>query len=192
MIAKKFVEAVVAPEFEESALERLVKKKRTRLIEIDPGSICTHTLRSAAGGLLFQTCDDRLMTESLEFVSGEPDEELIRDLMFAWKAVKHVKSNAIVFAKSGATLGIGGGQPSRVDSTKIAVRKASEGGHDLKGSVMASDGFFPFPDSIEIAAEAGARGLIQPGGSIRDREVGERARELGIVMALTHTRHFRH
>jgi phosphoribosylaminoimidazolecarboxamide formyltransferase/IMP cyclohydrolase len=192
VIAKKFVEVIAAPGFDEDALERLSKKRRTRLVEIGPGSPCPGTVRSAAGGLLLQTGDDRLGTENLEFVGGEPDGEFTRDLLFAWKAVKHVKSNAVVFAKSGATLGIGGGQPSRVDSTKIAVRKAAEGGHNLKGSVMASDGFFPFPDSIEIAAEAGARGVIQPGGSIRDQEVCDRARELGIVMALTHTRHFRH
>jgi phosphoribosylaminoimidazolecarboxamide formyltransferase/IMP cyclohydrolase len=192
VIAKQFVEVIVAPEFEASGLEKLRKKKKTRLVEIRPGSGSSYALRTAAGGVLLQTYDDSLMTHELEFASGAPDDRLIKDFVFAWKAVKHVKSNAVVFAKSGATVGIGGGQPSRVDSTKIAIRKAAEGGHDLKGSVMASDGFFPFADSIELAAEAGARGVIQPGGSIRDREVIERAKELGIVMALTHTRHFRH
>jgi phosphoribosylaminoimidazolecarboxamide formyltransferase/IMP cyclohydrolase len=192
-VAKKFVECIVAPGFEEAALERLKKKKRTRVVEARPGRGFREVARTAAGGVLFQTCDDKLLTRNLEFVTGEePEKALIDDLIFAWKAVKHVRSNAIVFASSGATIGIGAGQPSRVDSTRIAIRKAREGEHDLTGSVMASDGFFPFPDSIELAAEAGARAVIQPGGSIRDREVIDRAKELGIVMALTRTRHFRH
>jgi phosphoribosylaminoimidazolecarboxamide formyltransferase/IMP cyclohydrolase len=192
-LAKKFVECIVAPGFEEGALERLKKKKRTRLVEARLGYATPGIIRTALGGLLMQANDDRLLVGDLEFVSGDrPDQSLMDDLLLAWKAVKHVKSNAIVFARAGATIGIGAGQPSRVDSTKIAVRKAREGGHDLKGSAMASDGFFPFADSIEIAAEAGAKAVIQPGGSIRDEEVIARAKELGIVMALTRTRHFRH
>jgi phosphoribosylaminoimidazolecarboxamide formyltransferase/IMP cyclohydrolase len=192
LLAKKFVECIVAPSFEDAALERLKKKKRTRLVEVRPGRRPPETVRTAAGGYLFQSSDNQLLTQELEFVSGTPDDNLIGDLLFAWKAVKHVKSNAIVLAKAGATIGIGAGQPSRVDSAKIAIRKAGEEGHDIKGSVLASDGFFPFPDSIELAAGVGVRGVIQPGGSIRDTEVIEKAKELGIVMALTRTRHFRH
>jgi phosphoribosylaminoimidazolecarboxamide formyltransferase/IMP cyclohydrolase len=192
-VAKKFVECIVAPGYEAAALERLKRKKRTRVVEIRAGCETPQELRAAAGGLLVQTHDDTLFTQDLEFVAGDrPDQALVDDLVFAWKAVKHVKSNAVLFAASGATIGIGSGQPSRVDSTKIAIRKAREGQHDLKGSVMASDGFFPFPDSIELAAEVGARAVIQPGGSIRDQEVIDKANKLGIVMALTRTRHFRH
>ncbi len=192
-VAKKFVECIVAPGYETAALERLRKKKRTRVVEARLGCGLSEVVRTAAGGTLVQTHDDRLLAQDLEFVTGEdPEKALIDDLIFAWKAVKHVRSNAIVFAASGATIGIGAGQPSRVDSTKIAIRKAREGEHDLAGSVMASDGFFPFPDSIDLAAEVGACAVIQPGGSIRDQAVIDRARELGIVMALTRTRHFKH
>jgi phosphoribosylaminoimidazolecarboxamide formyltransferase/IMP cyclohydrolase len=192
IIAKKFVECIVAPQFEQAALERLKRKKRTRLVEMQMNSTPSLTMRAAAGGVLLQTYDNQLLTRELDFPTGEPDDDLVKDLLFAWKAVKHVRSNAVVFARSGATLGIGGGQPSRVDSTKIAIRKAQEGGHDLKGSVMASDGFFPFADSIDLAGQAGVRAVIQPGGSIRDSEVIQKAKDLGIVMALTYTRHFRH
>jgi phosphoribosylaminoimidazolecarboxamide formyltransferase/IMP cyclohydrolase len=206
-LAKRFVECIVAPAFEEDALARLRKKKRTRVVALPGlksgrvqssekgaragrGGLC---LRTAFGGMLIQSPDTALLTGDLDFVAGgPPGEEVVRDLLFAWKSVKHVKSNAIVFARSGRTLGIGAGQPSRVDSTKIAIRKAGEGGHDLKGSVMASDGFFPFADSIDLAHAAGARAIVQPGGSIRDGEVIKRAEELGVAMALTHTRHFRH
>lgn len=204
-LAKRFVECVIAPAFDRAALARLRKKKRTRLVAL-PGMRGSPDarggrsaaggglkLRTAFGGLLIQSPDSRLLIEDLKFVAGEPPgEEVVHDLIFAWKAVKHVKSNAIVFARSGRTLGIGAGQPSRVDSARIAIRKAKEGEHDLEGSVMASDGFFPFPDCIELAHQAGARAVIQPGGSIRDKEVTERALNLGIVMALTSTRHFRH
>jgi phosphoribosylaminoimidazolecarboxamide formyltransferase/IMP cyclohydrolase len=192
-LAKRFVECIVAPEFTEGALERLRKKKRTRLVVVEKRLEDALVFRTAMGGALVQSRDDELLTGELKFVTGgEPAGDVVEDLLFAWKAVKHVKSNAIVFAKAKRTLGIGAGQPSRVDSTKIAIRKAGEEGHDLEGSVMASDGFFPFPDSLELAARAGARAVIQPGGSIRDQEVIESAKSLGIAMALTFTRHFRH
>jgi phosphoribosylaminoimidazolecarboxamide formyltransferase/IMP cyclohydrolase len=192
ILAKKFVECIVAPAFEEAALERLSKKKRTRLVTAS-GSGVGARMRSALGGMLVQTPDTRLLADGLDIVAGPgPDPDLERDLLFAWKAVKHVRSNAIVFAARRATLGIGAGQPSRVDAVKIAVRKALDHGHDLTGSVMASDGFFPFPDSVEVAAEAGAVAVVQPGGSKRDGEVIDRARELGLTMALTRMRHFRH
>ncbi|MFH1312736.1 MAG: bifunctional phosphoribosylaminoimidazolecarboxamide formyltransferase/IMP cyclohydrolase [Candidatus Eisenbacteria bacterium] len=193
LLAKRFVECIVAPKFEEQALERLRKKKRTRLVVSRARRREPLVLRTALGGILAQARDDVLVAGDLKFVTGEtPPQPVIDDLIFAWKTVKHVKSNAIVFARSKRTLGIGAGQPSRVDATKIAIRKAGEAGHDLEGGVMASDGFFPFPDCIELAAEAGARAAVQPGGSIRDEEVIERAKALGITMALTSTRHFRH
>jgi len=216
-LAKRFVECIVAPTFDEAALARLRKKKRTRLVVVPTLESSTVgkrragvegdarmggssvmgsgrlVVRTAFGGALVQSQDSELLVEDLKFVTGEPPaDEVVSDLLFAWKAVKHVKSNAIVFARSGRTLGIGAGQPSRVDSARIAIRKAGEGNHNLKGSVMASDGFFPFPDSIDLAHEAGARAVIQPGGSIRDEEVIERALKLGMVMVLTSTRHFRH
>ena len=192
-LAKRFVECVVAPAFDDRAMERLAKKKRTRLVVNRSGRREQVVLKSALGGVLVQARDDILVAGDLEFASGGPPSgEALDDLLFAWKTVKHVKSNAIVFARSKRTLGIGAGQPSRVDATRIAIRKAGEHGHDLKESVMASDGFFPFPDCIELAAEAGARAVIQPGGSIRDREVIESAQSAGIAMVLTGTRHFRH
>ena len=119
----------------------------------------------------------------------KPTASQIEDLLFAWKVVKHVKSNAIVFAKDGVTVGIGPGQTSRVDATEIASRKA---GAKAKGAVMASDAFFPFPDSVEEAAKHGIAAIIQPGGSIRDQEVFAKADELGIAMVLTGIRAFRH
>jgi phosphoribosylaminoimidazolecarboxamide formyltransferase/IMP cyclohydrolase len=192
LVAKRFVECVVAPEFDEAALGMLARKK-ARLVRFFPGRGRAVGLRSALHGVLLQARDDVLLREDLRFVSGEPPAgAVLEDLVFAWKVAKHVKSNAIVFAKDRRTLGIGAGQPSRVDATRLAIAKAREFGHDLKGSVMASDGFFPFPDSVELSGEAGAVAVIQPGGSIRDGEVIEAARRLGLVMALTSIRHFRH
>lgn len=193
ILAKRFVECTMAPDYEEAALARLAKKKRIRIVRVPAFGFKAYRLRTAVCGILAQTYDDQLVIGDLSFASGDrPDEKVVEDLTFAWKVVKHVKSNAIVFARDRRTLGIGAGQPSRVDATKIAIRKAAEEGHDLKDSVMASDGFFPFPDSIELAAEAGARSVIQPGGSIRDEEVIEAAKSLGLTLALTGTRHFRH
>ena len=191
-LAKRFVEVIVAPSFDEAALAGLAKKK-ARLVRAGLGRGASGLLRSAAGGVLLQERDRVPAGESLKFVSGEcADQQMMRDLEFAWKAVKQVRSNAVVFARDGRTLGIGGGQPSRVDSTRLAIAKAAQFGHDLAGSVMASDGFFPFPDSVELAAAAGARAVVQPGGSIRDAEVVEAARRLGVVMATTSVRHFKH
>jgi phosphoribosylaminoimidazolecarboxamide formyltransferase/IMP cyclohydrolase len=192
-LAKRFVECIVAPAFDDAALSRLSKKRRTRLVTAGEVVLRGLQLRTALGGMLVQARDDTLLKGDLEFVTGKPPEQgTVDNLIFAWKAVKHVKSNAIVFAAGRRTIGIGAGQPSRVDATKIAIRKANEHGHTLAGSVMASDGFFPFPDSIELASKAGARAVIQPGGSIRDGEVIEAAKAMGIEMALTGMRHFRH
>ena len=191
-LRKKFVECIVAPAFSEAALVRLAKKKRTRLVRVDPVRRSGPVIRSALGGMLAQSPDAALMPGELKFVAGTGDEALAERLAFAWAAVKHVKSNAIVLARDFRTIGIGSGQPSRIDSTRIAIRKAGEHGHDIKGSVMASDGFFPFPDCIELAHEHGVAAVVQPGGSIRDEEVIARAAELGVTMALTSMRHFRH
>ncbi|MFZ1946499.1 MAG: bifunctional phosphoribosylaminoimidazolecarboxamide formyltransferase/IMP cyclohydrolase [bacterium] len=192
LLAKRFVECVVAPAFEPEALEVLAKKK-SRLVTCRLDVARPARLRSAVAGVLVEERDALVLKDDLKLVSGAaPDEKVMDDLVFAWKAVKHVKSNAIVFAGQGRTLGIGAGQPSRVDSTRLAITKAAQFGHDLKGSVMASDGFFPFPDSVELAAQAGAQAVIQPGGSIRDGEVIEAAKRLGLTLALTSVRHFRH
>jgi phosphoribosylaminoimidazolecarboxamide formyltransferase/IMP cyclohydrolase len=192
-LARKFVECVVAPSFSEAALARLAKKKRTRLVRMAPAKRPGPVVRSALGGLLAQSPDDVLLPGDMKFVSGEPgDGSLAEQLAFAWAVVKHVKSNAIVLARGLRTIGIGAGQPSRIDSTRIAIRKAGEHGHEVAGSVMASDGFFPFPDCVEVAHENGVVAVVQPGGSIRDEEVIARAAELGVTMALTSMRHFRH
>jgi phosphoribosylaminoimidazolecarboxamide formyltransferase / IMP cyclohydrolase len=200
LLSKRFVEAIVAPEFEDSALE-LLMKKRARIVVTGrqaggvagPAARARTLLKSALGGVLAQTQDDGPCDEDLRFPGSDPPaRNVIDDLVFAWRVVKHVKSNAIVFACGRRTLGIGAGQPSRVDSTRIAIMKAQQAGHDLKGSVMASDGFFPFADSVELAAQAGAAALIQPGGSIRDQEVLAAARKYGLAMAVTSVRHFRH
>jgi phosphoribosylaminoimidazolecarboxamide formyltransferase/IMP cyclohydrolase len=151
-------------------------------------------IRSIFGGVLVQQ-PDRLSLSGvpLQIVTRRKptDQELI-DMEFAWKIVKHVKSNAIVFVKDGQTLGIGNGQTSRVDSSELAVRKAKKASLSLLGSALASDAFFPFKDGIEAAALAGATAIIQPGGSVRDQEVIDRADELGLTMIFTGNRHFRH
>lgn len=196
-LAKRFVECIVAPGFDPSALEILAKKK-ARLVTVPPDALRPSgagrmLLRSALGGVLVEAGDDILFRDELKFVSGPvPTDSVFQDLVFAWKVAKHVRSNAIVFAKDMRTLGIGAGQPSRVDATRIAIMKAKDAGHGLEGSVVASDGFFPFPDSVELAARAGARAVIQPGGSIRDEEVIDAAKKLGLTMALTSIRHFKH
>mgnify|MGYP001817227657 FL=1 len=147
-----------------------------------------------SGGLLVQSADDGVVNEAdLKVVTDKaPDEAQIRDLLFAWKVAKYVKSNAIVFCKDGMTIGVGAGQMSRVYSTKIAAIKAGDEGLDVKGSVMASDAFFPFRDGIDSAAEHGISAIIQPGGSMRDDEVIQAANEHGLAMVFTGMRHFRH
>lgn len=192
-LARKFVECIVAPSFSEAALARLRKKKKTRLVVMKPAANTGPVVRTALGGFLAQSPDDVLLPGDLEFVTGgRPDEGITESLKFAWAVVKHVKSNSIVLARDARTIGIGTGQHSRIDAATVAVRKAHDHGHDIKGSVMASDGFFPFPDCIELANEEGVAAIVQPGGSIRDEEVITRARELGVLMALTSMRHFRH
>ena len=189
-MAKLFVEAIAAPGFDTAAKEIFSKKKNLRLVEIKPG-VQKWVLKNVSGGVLMQDNDIRPLKEAdLKVVSARrPTEEEMRALLFAWKVCKHVKSNAILYARDGQTVGVGAGQMSRVDSARIGAMKAVL---PLKGSVAASDAFFPFPDGVEVIAEAGATAIIQPGGSVRDEEVIAAANKLGLAMVLTGVRHFRH
>jgi len=189
-IGKLFVEAIAAPGFDAAARARLSSKKNLRLVEIR-ASQEKLTTKHVSGGMLVQDTDHRPLTPAdLKVVTKRPptDEEM-RALLFAWKVCKHVKSNAILYARDGQSVGVGAGQMSRVDSCKIGAMKAVL---PLKGTVAASDAFFPFPDGVEEIAKAGATAIIQPGGSVRDQEVIDTADRLGLAMILTGVRHFRH
>ena len=193
-VAKLFVECIVAPGFDQQARAIFAAKKNLRLLELPPGGLEPDgelQLKRILGGVLVQQPDLREIQESqLRTVTNRaPERDEVRTMLFAWKVAKHVKSNAIVFARDGATLGVGAGQMSRVDSVKIAVMKAQT---SLAGSVVASDAFFPFPDGIEEAAKAGATSIIQPGGSVRDTDVIAAANRLGLAMVFTGMRHFLH
>jgi len=195
-MAKLFVEAVVAPGFEPAALERLAGKKNLRLMDMPAtaGDEQGLQLKTIGGGLLVQS-PDTLGARPEEWkcaTEREPTEEEKGALLFAWRVVKHVKSNAIVFARDGVLVGVGAGQMSRVDSVRLAAHKARELKHSLEGTVVGSDAFFPFPDGVEVAAEAGATAIVQPGGSVRDSEVIAAANRLGLAMLFTGIRHFRH
>jgi phosphoribosylaminoimidazolecarboxamide formyltransferase/IMP cyclohydrolase len=195
-MSKLFIEAVVAPGYAPATFERLAAKKNLRLMDMSTtaGDEYGLQLKSVGGGLLAQT-PDTLGAQPDEWkcvTTRQPTEAERRALAFAWRVVKHVKSNAIVFAGENVVLGVGAGQMSRVDSVKLAAWKARELKHSLEGSVVASDAFFPFPDGVEEAASAGARALVQPGGSVRDNEVIEAANRLGLAMLFTGVRHFRH
>ncbi len=195
-IDKIFTEIIIAPSFSKEAEELLIQKKNRRLIRIKEtlNSDSKTTFRSIFGGLLKQDSDTEPFVES-EFkvvTSRKPTKAEMQDLLFSWKVVRHVKSNAIVYAKDGRTLGIGSGQTSRVDSSEIAVAKAKKEGLSLEGSAIASDAFFPFSDGVEAAAEAGVTAVIQPGGSIRDEEVIAKANEFNMTMIFTGKRHFKH
>lgn len=189
-----FSEVIIAPDFSDGALEILTKKKNLRLMlslrKPDPDL----RIKSVPGGLLVQTFDGVAESAaSMKVVSKrQPTEKEWRAMLFAWKVVKHVKSNAIVYAGEERTLGVGAGQMSRVDSSQIAVWKAGQAGLSLKGSVVASDAFFPFADGLVAAARAGATAAIQPGGSVRDEEVIRAADENNMAMVFTGIRHFRH
>ena len=191
-IIKDFFEVVIAPSFTPEALDVLSKKKNLRIIKISMDTdVDKWDIRSVCGGYLVQQTDDRKI--DLEVVTDIPlSEEDKEELLFAWKIVKHVKSNAIVITNSKQVLAIGGGETSRIDALRVAEVKASVRKHELKGAVMASDGFFPFADSIELASKIGIRAIIQPGGSIRDKEVIDKANECKIPMVFTHVRCFRH
>jgi phosphoribosylaminoimidazolecarboxamide formyltransferase / IMP cyclohydrolase len=191
-LEKLFVECIAAPGYEKTALEKFSAKKNLRLLEMPSATSGEELeLKRITGAMLVQEPDRRSVAESewKTATEREPTPAERRALAFAWVVCKHVKSNAIVFAREGQTLGIGAGQMSRVDSVKIAVMKAQM---PLAGSVVASDAFFPFPDGVEEAAKAGAKAVIQPGGSVRDNEVIAAANRLGLAMVFTGVRHFRH
>jgi len=196
-ISKLFVEAIAAPGYESAALEALSSKKNLRLMEMPdpPGQAgLALQLKSIGGGLLVQTADPPGVNDASWrcVTKRQPTPEEQRALLFAWRVVKHVKSNAIVYATENVIVGVGAGQMSRVDSVRIGAAKARELKHSLEGAVVASDAFFPFPDGVEEAAKAGATAVVQPGGSVRDAEVIAAADRLGLAMLLTGVRHFLH
>ncbi len=200
VISEIFTDVIIAPDYEAEARAILQKKKNLRLIKMNVEEYTKEKeqpmLRSAPGGIMVMDRDHTPLglddLESKVVTKRPPTEEEMHAMRFAWKVVKHVKSNAIVFAKSDRTLGIGAGQMSRVDSSKLAVWKSEEAGLSLVGSVLASDGLFPFADGLDAAIKAGATACIQPGGSIRDEEVIAAADAAGIAMIFTGHRHFRH
>jgi len=194
-ISEIFSEVIIAPEFSAETRTILQKKKNLRLIRLlaDPAMARSkHDIRSVAGGLLVQDPDVADKAEERIVSKRHPTKKELGAMRFGWRVVKHVKSNAIVYAAADRTLGIGAGQMSRVDASRIAVWKAQEAGLSLKGSAIASDAFFPFPDGLIAAADAGATCAIQPGGSLRDEEVIAAANERDMAMILTGVRHFRH
>ncbi|MGE5480357.1 MAG: bifunctional phosphoribosylaminoimidazolecarboxamide formyltransferase/IMP cyclohydrolase [Chloroflexota bacterium] len=191
-----FTELIIAPDFSEEALALLTKKRDRRLLKVDFPRLRAsfgYELKSVAGGFLMQESDMDLAAGELKVVTKRaPTPEEIRSLLFGWKICKHVKSNAIVYTDAERTLGIGAGQMSRVDSSRIAVEKSKMMNLSLEGSTMASDAYFPFADGLLEAHKAGATAVIQPGGSVRDEEVIAAADEVGIAMVFTGMRHFRH
>jgi len=194
-LTQQFLEVLIAPSIAPEARAVLAAKQNVRVLEVElaPGS---HALdiRRIGGGILVQTPDVlNVQADALRVVTRvRPSAQQLQDLLFAWRVAKFVKSNAIVFCSDGATIGVGAGQMSRVDSARIASIKARNAGLTLQGSAVASDAFFPFRDGLDVVVSAGARAVIQPGGSVRDDEVIAAADEHGIAMVLTGTRHFRH
>jgi len=194
-ISEIFSEVIIAPDFDPEARAVLQKKKNLRLIRLAssaPEARPTVDLRSVCGGLLVQDSDIAIDQPEEVVTKRRPTKNEMEAMLFGWRVVKHVKSNAIVYAAADRTLGIGAGQMSRVDASRIAIWKAEEAGLSLKDSAVASDAFFPFPDGLIAAAEAGATCAIQPGGSVRDQEVIAAADERKMAMIFTGTRHFRH
>ena len=205
VVSKQFVEVLIAPDFTEDALAVFAAKANVRVLKIDlpkptdsssawENGRNSHDIKRVGSGILIQTADNHEISQSdLKVVSKkQPTAQQLSDMLFAWNVAKYVKSNAIVFCGNGMTLGVGAGQMSRVDSTKIAAIKAQNAGLSLKDSVVASDAFFPFRDGIDVLAEAGANCVIHPGGSMRDEEVIAAADAHGLVMVMTGIRHFRH
>ena len=189
-----FIECVVAPDFDDNAKEILSKKKNLRLLELRAESIKNtdkNHIRSILGGLLIQDLDEPNIDQKewKNVTNLIPTDQEMNDLSFAWKIVKHIRSNAIAVASNQQSLGIGAGQMNRIGSAKIALEAA---GIKSNGAVMASDGFFPFDDTVRMAADYGIRSIIQPGGSIRDEESIKACNELGIKMVFTGRRHFLH
>jgi phosphoribosylaminoimidazolecarboxamide formyltransferase/IMP cyclohydrolase len=196
-ISKLFTEVIIAPEADLAAREIIAAKKNLRLLLLSSMAAAKAELpmvKSIAGGLLVQT-QDQAQVELMDLrcvTKRQPTASEMQDLLFAFRVAKHVKSNAIVFVKDGASRGIGAGQMSRIDSTRIAARKAQDAGLSLQGSALASDAFFPFPDGLLAAADAGATAIIQPGGAMKDEDVIKAADERGLAMVFTGFRHFRH
>ena len=188
-----FIEIVMAPSFTEKALEILTQKKNIRILQINNITDREYKeldIKKVLGGLLIQDKDNILLNEELKVVTrNQPTKEEMEDLLFAWKAAKSVKSNGVVIVKDKATIGIGLGEVNRVWAVQNAIERAGE---KVKGAVLASDGFFPFKDSIELLAKAGITAIIQPGGSLKDNEVIEEADKNGIAMIITGIRHFKH
>ena len=197
IVEKQFVEVIIAPQVSAEAAEACAAKKNVRVLETgawDNAAAGGFDFKKVSGGLLVQTSDlGKIAEGDLKVVTElAPTPEQIQNMLFAWTVVKYVKSNAIIFCKDNMTIGVGAGQMSRVYSTKIAAIKAADENLEVKGSVMASDAFFPFRDGIDAAAETGISAIIQPGGSMRDDEVIQAANEHGLAMVFTGMRHFRH
>lgn len=199
IISEIFTDVIIAPDFDADARAHLQKKKNLRLIQMLPGvaqALTEPIIRSAPGGVMVMDADSRALgledLESKVRTQRPPTRDELEAMRFGWRVVKHVKSNAIVFATTDRTLAIGAGQMSRVDSCRIAVWKAKEAGLSLKGSIVASDAMFPFPDGLLAAADAGATAAIQPGGSVKDAEVIAAADERKLAMVFTGYRHFLH
>jgi phosphoribosylaminoimidazolecarboxamide formyltransferase/IMP cyclohydrolase len=194
-LSKIFLEVIIAPSFTNRALKIFSKKKKMRLLEIGFDAISAKKFRSVNGGILLQDRDlKKIDAKEWKVVTKKkPTKEQTKSLVFAVKCVKHVKSNAIVFVKGTAkgkkTVGIGSGQPSRIDASWIAVHKGKD---RIRGSVMASDGFFPFRDAVDVAADAGVKAIAQPGGSVNDEKIIDAANERGIAMVFTRRRYFKH
>ena len=197
-VAAQFVEVLIAPAYTDDALAVIARKANVRVLEValpaDGGATNAFDVKTVGGGFLVQSTDTHeVRAADLEVVTKKaPSDAQLSDLMFAWRVAKFVKSNAIVFCGGGRTLGVGAGQMSRVDSTRIAAIKAANAGLSLAGSVVASDAFFPFRDGLDVVADNGAIAVIQPGGSVRDADVIAAADERGVAMVFTGIRHFRH
>lgn len=194
-LEKFFLECIVAPSYEPKALEVLATKKNLRVLELEnfKNSKQAYEVRSLSGGYLFQELDRvEDWSENWEIIGEKPSQDIQKDLSFSWKVCAYLKSNAIAIVEKGATVGLGMGQVSRVDSVRHAIDRMREHHKNIEIPVVASDAFFPFPDSIEMLAQAGVKWVIQPGGSIQDKAVISAAQELGVNMVLTKTRHFRH
>ena len=193
LVSKQFVEVALAPSFSAEALHVFAVKKNVRVLQIPLAkNLNKFDMKRVGGGLLVQTADDFDVSQLRVVTRRQPSSAEMNDLIFAFRVAKYVKSNAIVFCRYGMTLGVGAGQMSRIDSTKIAAIKAKHAGLTLTGSVAASDAFFPFRDGLDVIADAGATAVIQPGGSMRDDEVIAAANEKNLAMVMTGMRHFRH
>jgi len=195
-MSKRFIECVIAPDFDEDALKILKKKKNIRLIKTGPVGKENPKIdiKKVSGGFIVQEYDNRsLEKKDLKVVTKKnPSEKELESLLFAWKILRFVKSNAIVLAKNKQVIGVGAGQMSRIDALKSALRKAKEMGFDIKNAVLASDSFFPFRDAVDMASENGITSIMQPGGSIRDQESIDACNEHGISMIFNGVRCFRH